>query len=63
MYKKWVYLACFFRYVYFGTYSHGLEDIGFETILDVGGLIVKNLTQEAKEYVNNPILCHWSRTA
>jgi hypothetical protein len=27
---------------------------GFETILDVGQPIIKNLTQEAKEYVNNP---------
>ena len=29
---------------------------GFETVLDVGQPIVKNLTQEAKEYVNNPAL-------
>lgn len=27
---------------------------GFETILDVGQPIVKNLTQEAKEHINNP---------
>ena len=27
---------------------------GFKIILDVGQPIVKNLTQEAKEYVNNP---------
>jgi hypothetical protein len=31
----------------------GWKKIGFETVLDVGGFIVKNLTQEAKEYVNN----------
>jgi hypothetical protein len=29
---------------------------GFETVLDVGQPIVKNLTQEVKEYVNNPAL-------
>jgi len=27
---------------------------GFETILDVGQPIIKNLTQEAREYVNSP---------
>ena len=26
---------------------------GFETILDIGPPIVKNFTQQAKEYVNN----------
>jgi hypothetical protein len=29
---------------------------GFETVLDVGEPIIKNLTQEAKEYANNPSL-------
>jgi hypothetical protein len=29
---------------------------GFETVLDVGQPIIKNLTQEAKEHVNNPSL-------
>jgi hypothetical protein len=37
------------------TFSSGVIN-GFETILDVGQPIVKNLTQEAKEYVNNPSL-------
>jgi hypothetical protein len=35
------------------SFSSGVIS-GFETILDVGQPIVKNLTQEAKEYVNNP---------
>jgi hypothetical protein len=29
---------------------------GFETVLDVGQPIIKNLTQEAKEYVDSPNL-------
>jgi hypothetical protein len=37
------------------TFSTGIIS-GFETILDVGQPIVKNLTQEAKEYVNDPSL-------
>jgi hypothetical protein len=37
------------------TFSSGVIS-GFETVLDVGQPIVKNLTQEAKEYANNPIL-------
>jgi hypothetical protein len=37
------------------TFSSGVIG-GFEQILDVGQPIVKNLTQEAKEYVNNPSL-------
>jgi hypothetical protein len=37
------------------TFSSGVIN-GFETILDVGQPIIKNLTQEAKEYVNNPNL-------
>ncbi|MGA7368642.1 MAG: hypothetical protein WBX01_05885 [Nitrososphaeraceae archaeon] len=35
------------------SFSSGVIS-GFETILDVGQPIVKNLTQEAKEYFNNP---------
>ncbi len=34
------------------TFSSGVIS-GFETVLDVS---LKNLTQEAKEYANNPIL-------
>ena len=34
------------------TFSSGIIS-GFETVLDMGQPIVKNLTQEAKEYVNN----------
>jgi hypothetical protein len=56
MYKQWVYLRCFFRCVYFGTYSLGIEDSDFETILDFGQAVIKNLIQEAKDYVNNPNL-------
>jgi hypothetical protein len=37
------------------TFSSGLIS-GFETILDVGQPIIKNLTQEAKEIVNNSSL-------
>jgi hypothetical protein len=37
------------------TFSSGIIS-GFETVLDVGQPIIKNLTQEAKEYVNNPSL-------
>jgi hypothetical protein len=37
------------------TFSSGVIS-GFETILDVGQPIIKNLTQEAKEIVNNPSL-------
>jgi hypothetical protein len=33
------------------TFSSGVIN-GFETVLDVGQPIVKNLTQEAREYVN-----------
>jgi hypothetical protein len=39
--KQWAYLACLFRCVYFGTYSHVLEDIGFKTILNFGQPIIK----------------------
>jgi len=35
------------------SFSSGVIS-GFETILDIGQPIVKNLTQEAKEYVNSP---------
>jgi hypothetical protein len=35
------------------SFSSGVIS-GFETILDVGQPRVKNLTQEAKKYVNNP---------
>jgi hypothetical protein len=34
------------------TFSAGVIT-GFQTAIDIGGPIVKNLTQEAKEYVNN----------
>jgi hypothetical protein len=34
------------------TFSSGVIN-GFETILDAGPPIIKNLTQEAEEYVNN----------
>ena len=34
------------------TFSSGIIG-GFETILDMGQPIVKNLTQEAREYVNS----------
>jgi len=34
------------------TFSVGIIS-GFETILDVGPPIVKDFTQQAKEYVNN----------
>jgi len=34
------------------TFSIGIIS-GFETILDVGPPIVKDFTQQAKEYVNN----------
>jgi hypothetical protein len=37
------------------TFSSGVIS-GFETVLDVVPPIIKNLTQEAKEYVNNPSL-------
>ena len=37
------------------TFSSGVIN-GFETALDVGQPIIKNLTHEAKEYVNNPSL-------
>jgi len=33
------------------TFSSGIIS-GFETVLDMGQPIVKNLTQEAREYVN-----------
>lgn len=33
------------------TFSSGVIS-GFETVLDIGQPIVKNLTQEAREYVN-----------
>ncbi|MGA7370302.1 MAG: hypothetical protein WBX01_14335 [Nitrososphaeraceae archaeon] len=35
------------------SFSSGVIS-GFETILDIGQPIAKNLTQEAKEYVNSP---------
>jgi hypothetical protein len=34
------------------TFSSGFIS-GFEAVIDVGQPIIKNLTQEAKEYVNN----------
>jgi hypothetical protein len=34
------------------SFSSGIIS-GFETVLDVGQPIVKNLTQEAREYVNS----------
>lgn len=34
------------------SFSTGMIS-GFETILDVGQPIVKNLTQEAREYINS----------
>jgi len=34
------------------TFSSGIIS-GFETVLDMGQPIVKNLTQEAREYVNS----------
>lgn len=34
------------------TFSAGIIS-GFETVLDMGQPIVKNLTQEAREYVNS----------
>lgn len=37
------------------TFSSGIIS-GFETVLDVGQSIIKNLTQETKGYVNNPSL-------
>jgi hypothetical protein len=37
------------------TFSAGIIS-GFEIILDVDELIIKNLTQEAKEFVNDPSL-------
>jgi hypothetical protein len=37
------------------TFSSGVIS-GFETVLDVGQPIIKNLTQEARDYVNNPDL-------
>lgn len=35
------------------TFSSGVI-IGFEKVIDIGTPIIKNLTQEAKEYVNSP---------
>lgn len=35
------------------TFSSGVIS-GFDKAVDIGMPIVKNLTQEAKEYVNNP---------
>ena len=37
------------------TFSSGIIS-GFETVIDVGQPIIKNLTQEAKDYVDNPSL-------
>jgi hypothetical protein len=37
------------------TFSSGIIS-GFETILDIGQPIIKNLTQEARDYVDNPSL-------
>jgi|SoiMethySBSTD1v2_1073268.scaffolds.fasta_scaffold1607847_1 hypothetical protein len=37
------------------TFSSGIIS-GFETVMDVGQPIIKNLTQEASEYVNSPNL-------
>ena len=36
------------------TFSSGVI-IGFEKAVDVGTPIIKNLTQEAKEYTNSPM--------
>ncbi|MFZ0554008.1 MAG: hypothetical protein WAM26_01830 [Nitrososphaeraceae archaeon] len=37
------------------TFSSGIIS-GFETVLDVGQPIIKNLTQGTREYVNSPNL-------
>ena len=37
------------------AFSSGIIS-GFETVLDVGQPVIKNLTQEAREYVNSPNL-------
>jgi hypothetical protein len=37
------------------TFSSGFIS-GFEAVIDVGQPIIKNLTQEAKEFVNDPSL-------
>jgi hypothetical protein len=37
------------------TFSSGIIS-GFETVMDVGQPIIKNLTQGAREYVNSPNL-------
>jgi hypothetical protein len=43
------------------TFSSGVIS-GFGMILNVGSSIIKNLTQEAKEYVNNPnLIMHINR--
>jgi hypothetical protein len=63
MYKQWVYLRwllivmVIIALVGLGwkTFSSGVIS-GFGMILNVGSSIIKNLTQEAKEYVNNPNL-------
>lgn len=37
------------------TFSSGIIS-GFETVLDVGEPILKNLTQEAEDYVNSSMI-------
>jgi hypothetical protein len=37
------------------AFSSGIIS-GFETVLDVGQPVIKNLTQEAREYFNSPNL-------
>ena len=37
------------------AFSSGIIS-GFETVLDVGHPVIKNLTQEAREYFNSPNL-------
>jgi len=37
------------------TFSSGIIS-GFEPVIDVGQPIIKNLTQEARDYVDNPSL-------
>jgi hypothetical protein len=69
MYKQWVYLRwllivmVIIALVGLGwkTFSSGVIS-GFGMILNVGSSIIKNLTQEAKEYVNNPnLIMHINR--
>jgi hypothetical protein len=69
MYKQWVYLRWLLIVMViialiglgWKTFSSGVIS-GFGMILNVGSSIIKNLTQEAKEYVNNPnLIMHINR--